>query len=168
MEKKICSRCNIEKDLYNFGILKSSKDGYRNICKECRKTEKDKNKEYYLNKTKEWRLNNQDKVKEYSKKYYIENTDRLKHLWKEYRKKNKSLMTIKKKEYIKGYFMQATAYAIMFEELTGISIPNIIIIITVDHEGVQVFEERRDNYANELIKVVKNYKKYIQEKNINV
>ena len=64
--------------------------------------------------------------------------------------------------------MQATAYAIMFEELTGISIPNIIIIITVDHEGVQVFEERRDNYANELIKVVKNYKKYIQEKNINV
>ena len=80
----------------------------------------------------------------------------------------KSSRKIKKKEYIKGYFMQATAYAIMFEELTGISIPNIIIIITVDHEGVQVFEERRDNYANELIKVVKNYKKYIQEKNINV
>ncbi len=60
MERKICSKCKIEKDVCNFGILKSSKDGYRNICKECRKNEKDKNKEYYLNKSKEWRLNNQN------------------------------------------------------------------------------------------------------------
>ena len=100
MEKKICSKCKIEKSVCEFGVLKSSKDGFRNVCKECRKTEKDKNKEHYLNKTKEWRLNNQDKVKEYRKKYYIENNDKLKILWKEYRKKNKSLMLIKKKKYI--------------------------------------------------------------------
>jgi hypothetical protein len=100
MEKKICSKCKIEKDVCNFGILKSSKDGYRNICKECRKNEKDKNKEYYLNKSKEWRLNNQNNVKEYNKKYFNKNREKLKILWKEYRKKNKSSMLVKKKEYI--------------------------------------------------------------------
>ena len=71
----------------------------------------------------------------------------------------KSSRKIKKKEYIKGYFMQATAYSIMFEELTGIGIPNIVIVITVDHEGVQVFEEKRDNYVSELIDTIKKYKK---------
>jgi hypothetical protein len=100
MEKKICSKCKIEKDVCNFGILKSSKDGYRNICKECRKNEKDKNKGYYLNKGKEWRLNNQNNVKEYNKKYFNKNREKLKILWKEYRKKNKSSMLVKKKEYI--------------------------------------------------------------------
>lgn len=75
----------------------------------------------------------------------------------------KSSLKIKKKEYIKGYFMQATAYAIMFEELTGISVPNIVIVITVDHEGTQVFEEKRDNYADELIKTISEYKQSLEK-----
>ena len=70
----------------------------------------------------------------------------------------KTSRKLKKKQYIHGYFMQATAYCIMFEELTGISIPNIVIIITVDHEGVQVFEEKRDNFTDELINTIKKYK----------
>jgi genome maintenance exonuclease 1 len=70
----------------------------------------------------------------------------------------KTSRKLKKKHYIKGYLMQATAYSIMFEELTGISVPNIVIIITVDHEGVQVFEERRDNYVDELLDTIKKYR----------
>jgi genome maintenance exonuclease 1 len=70
----------------------------------------------------------------------------------------KTSRKLKKKHYINGYLMQATAYSIMFEELTGISIPNIVIIITVDHEGVQVFEERRDNYVDELLSTIKKYR----------
>ena len=99
MEKKICNKCKFENDISEFGILKSSKDGFRTVCKKCRKSEKDKNKDYYHNKCKEWRLNNKNKAKEYNKKYYIENNDKLKILWKEYRNKNKSLMSIKQKEY---------------------------------------------------------------------
>ena len=42
METKVCNKCCQEKSICNFGKLKSSKDGYRYFCKECRKTiEKD-------------------------------------------------------------------------------------------------------------------------------
>ena len=34
--KKICSRCNIEKPIIEFGKDKNKKDGYKNICRECR------------------------------------------------------------------------------------------------------------------------------------
>lgn len=57
----------------------------------------------------------------------------------------------KSKEYIENYFMQASAYAIMFEEQTRIPVPQIVIIIAVEGEPSQVFVERRDNYAHELI-----------------
>jgi len=58
---------------------------------------------------------------------------------------------LKKKEYISSYFMQATAYAIMYEERTGIPVPFIIILIAVDGDEPQVFIEKRDNWAEKLI-----------------
>lgn len=57
----------------------------------------------------------------------------------------------KKKEYISSYFMQATAYAIMYEERTGIPVPYIVILIAVDGDEPQVFVEKRDNWAKKLI-----------------
>ena len=56
----------------------------------------------------------------------------------------------KKKEWITNYFEQATAYAIMFEERTGLPVPNIAIIIAVENNEPQVFEEKRDNYVSLL------------------
>lgn len=35
MKTKICSKCKQEKDIIFFAKRKDSKDGYRNICKEC-------------------------------------------------------------------------------------------------------------------------------------
>ena len=35
MKTKICSKCKQEKDIILFAKRKDSKDGYRNICKEC-------------------------------------------------------------------------------------------------------------------------------------
>lgn len=57
----------------------------------------------------------------------------------------------KKKEYISSYFMQATAYAIMYEERTGIPVPFIVILIAVDGDEPQVFVEKRDNWAKKLL-----------------
>lgn len=34
---KVCSHCNIEKPVYEFGKRSSNKDGLSNICKECRR-----------------------------------------------------------------------------------------------------------------------------------
>lgn len=64
----------------------------------------------------------------------------------------------KTKEYIKNYFLQATIYAIMVEEHTGIAVPNLAIIIAVAGEPTQVFQEKRDNYTKELLQLRKAYK----------
>lgn len=34
---KICSHCNVEKDIDDFGKRSSNKDGISNICKQCRR-----------------------------------------------------------------------------------------------------------------------------------
>lgn len=56
----------------------------------------------------------------------------------------------KKKEWINNYFAQAAAYAIMYEERTGIPINRSVILIAVEGEDPQVFVEKRDNYVELL------------------
>ena len=63
----------------------------------------------------------------------------------------KTSRRIKKKENISGYFAQASAYAIMFEERTGMAIPNIVIVMDVDDEHPLIFEEHRDNFVDLLL-----------------
>ena len=46
----------------------------------------------------------------------------------------KTSKKLKKKEWIDSYFMQSTAYAIMWEERTGIPIIQIVVVIAVDNE----------------------------------
>jgi genome maintenance exonuclease 1 len=63
---------------------------------------------------------------------------------------------IKQKKHIHNYFKQASGYAVMYEELTGIPVPQIVIIMVSD-EGYEVFVEKRDNYIFDLIDLVKQY-----------
>lgn len=70
----------------------------------------------------------------------------------------KTARKAKNREYIQNYFCQATAYAIMYEERTGIPVPNIVIIISVDDDVPQVFTDKRDNYVGQLLDVRKKYK----------
>lgn len=58
----------------------------------------------------------------------------------------------KKQDWIQNYFMQCTAYAIMYEELYQTPIDKIVVIIGVDNEEPQVFVEKRDNWVEQLIK----------------
>jgi genome maintenance exonuclease 1 len=64
----------------------------------------------------------------------------------------------KEKKDISSYFMQEAAYAIMFEERTGIPITQLVTIMAVDGQ-VQplVFIEQRDNWTKQLMKTVYNY-----------
>jgi genome maintenance exonuclease 1 len=59
---------------------------------------------------------------------------------------------LKKKEWISSYFMQCAAYAIMYEERTGIPINKLVVLIAVEGEDSQVFVEKRDNWTEELLK----------------
>jgi hypothetical protein len=63
----------------------------------------------------------------------------------------------KKPEWIKGYYMQESAYAIMWEELTGMPITQLVTIISVDQHKPQVFIEHRDNWTKPLIETIAQY-----------
>ena len=64
----------------------------------------------------------------------------------------------KKKEWISSYFMQAAAYAIMWEERTGRPIKQLVVAIAGDM-GPQVFIEDRDNWTEKLINTISEYKR---------
>jgi len=66
----------------------------------------------------------------------------------------------KKKEWIDNYFMQCTSYAIMFEEMTGIPVSQIVVAITVEGEFPQVFVEKRDNYVEKLLDLRLDYERF--------
>ena len=62
----------------------------------------------------------------------------------------------KRKEWCENYFMQASAYAIMWEERTGMPITNLVVAIAGD-EGPQIFIEHRDNWDKKLIETIEEY-----------
>lgn len=72
----------------------------------------------------------------------------------------KTSRKIKKKEWVKGYMMQESAYCVMFEERTKIPIRQIVTVITVDNEEPQIFIEDRDNFIWDFIDVRKQFRDY--------
>lgn len=58
----------------------------------------------------------------------------------------KTASRTKDKDHIQNYFMQATAYAEMFEERTGKAIDTIVVAISVQSESPQLFVEKKSKY----------------------
>tara|TARA_B100000676_G_scaffold312558_1_gene387412 strand:+ start:2380 stop:3045 length:666 start_codon:yes stop_codon:yes gene_type:complete len=52
----------------------------------------------------------------------------------------------KRRSWITNYFMQESAYAVMFEEMTGKPIVNLVTIIAVANDEPQLFIEQRDDH----------------------
>jgi genome maintenance exonuclease 1 len=63
----------------------------------------------------------------------------------------KTSSKLKDESWIKGYFMQCSAYAVMYEERTGIPVSQIVIMIAVDSEYPQVFIKKRNDYIKDFI-----------------
>jgi CRISPR/Cas system-associated exonuclease Cas4 (RecB family) len=78
----------------------------------------------------------------------------------------KTSRKLKKKEWISGYFMQCAAYAIMWEERTGMPITQLVVLIAVDDNEPQVFIEHRDNWVQPLLDVIEQYTKEQKRKHI--
>lgn len=66
----------------------------------------------------------------------------------------------KKKEWVKNYFMQESAYCVMFEERTKIPIRQIVTVVYVDNDDSQIFIEDRDNYIWGFIDLRKQFKSF--------
>lgn len=72
----------------------------------------------------------------------------------------KTSKKLKNKDWITGYFIQESAYAIMWEERTGMPITQLVTIIAVDGEKEpQVFIEHRDNWTKTLLETINEYKR---------
>jgi len=74
-----------------------------------------------------------------------------------------SIIDYKTKEYAisedwaVGYFMQEAAYSVMFEERTGIPIPQLVIIIAVENDKSQILISKRSEFINRFINLRSQY-----------
>ena len=59
---------------------------------------------------------------------------------------------------IVDYFVQCTAYALMFEEMTSIQINKIVVVMAVENENPLTFIEKPRDYIEELVKSIKYFK----------
>lgn len=82
---KICSKCNVEKDIFEFYPTKFS---YTARCKVCIR---EKNREY--------KNNNKEYYSEYNKKYREDNREELINYSKNWREENRSSFAEKRREY---------------------------------------------------------------------
>lgn len=72
----------------------------------------------------------------------------------------KTSLREKCEEWIDNYFEQGTGYSLMYEELTGFQINQIVIIISVDGlDKPQVFVKNRIDYIDSLMTKIEAYKK---------
>jgi hypothetical protein len=132
--KKICCRCNVEKDVDDFNNLKSAKDGKKYYCRECQKKEskeyksrpevikkiKEFNQTYKerhnelsrknYNEYKKFDLSYKEKAKKSKKKYYsTENGKKRKSIWdKAYREKNKEKIKLRRRNNMKNPYYLLT------------------------------------------------------------
>lgn len=56
----------------------------------------------------------------------------------------------KREDWIQNYFLQATTYALMAEELTDMHFPQIVILIGVDDSDPQVFIRDKEQYIDRV------------------
>lgn len=63
----------------------------------------------------------------------------------------------KEKDQIANYFMQGSAYAEMFGEITGMEINQVVIAIAVENQPPQIFIEEKSKYLPELNNYIGKY-----------
>lgn len=66
---------------------------------------------------------------------------------------------IKYKEDIQSYFWQTAAYALMYEELVGVPINKLVIIMAVEGDHPLVFVEKTKDHIQGLVDAIKFYRK---------
>jgi hypothetical protein len=69
----------------------------------------------------------------------------------------KTASRTKREEDILGYFLQSACYAMMVSEKTGVSIPQIVILIGVDADCPQLFVKKTIDYVPAVVKMFKNH-----------
>ena len=61
----------------------------------------------------------------------------------------------KREDWIESYFLQATTYALMMEERTGIRVPQRVILVSVDDDEPQLFIRDKEQYIKRVEEIFK-------------
>ena len=96
---KLCTKCKIEKDEFEFTKSKLKKDGLNCWCKKCVKEYKINNKNKISEKSTKYRINNKEKIKKIHKNYYFANKDEISKKYKKHYINNKDKYSENHKEY---------------------------------------------------------------------
>jgi genome maintenance exonuclease 1 len=70
----------------------------------------------------------------------------------------KTSKKIKTEAHIEDYFWQTSAYALMYEELIGQPINNLVIIMAVENEQPLLFKQKTEDHIHGLVKAINFYK----------
>jgi hypothetical protein len=94
MEKKICTKCSIEKDIHEFRRDKTKSDGFYSSCKKCKLHWRQVNKDLVNLSNKRYRDNNLEKRRKQVSKYQKNNRKKI-NLHKVNRRKNEPVFKLK-------------------------------------------------------------------------
>ena len=70
----------------------------------------------------------------------------------------KTSKKVKTEAHIEDYFWQTTAYALMYEEMIGTPINDIVIIMAVEDDQPLVFKQKTQDHIHGLVKAINFYK----------
>lgn len=70
-------------------------------------------------------------------------------------KTSKKIKTLKD---IEDYFWQTTAYALMYEEMIGQPINDLVVIMAVDNEQPLIFKQKTEDHIEGLVKAIEFYR----------
>jgi genome maintenance exonuclease 1 len=70
----------------------------------------------------------------------------------------KTSARIKTRENILDYFWQTAAYALMYEEMIGVAINNLVVIMAVENSVPLIFIEKTEDHIKGLVEAINFYK----------
>jgi len=169
MDRKVCSKCGIEKEIKEYTFKKSSKDGLNIWCKDCCK---EYAKKYIKNNAlfvreykKRWTEKNINSITEKKKKYYKENTEvrdryleinkeRINEYNKQYRFKNIE----KIREYDKEYKKEHRQSLVINEQRRSAKKKQLPSTLTIEQWNyAKEYFDNRCAYCGEEVKLVQEH-----------
>lgn len=124
---RICTKCEQNKPISEYGIDSQKADGLCPSCKECRQKYYQDNHEYLLQKRRDYVDKNRERVNEGKREYYKNNQPKIRRQAKEFYKNHKEEINAKnakwRKESVKGQFMTCRR---------GAEIRNLDFLISLD------------------------------------
>jgi genome maintenance exonuclease 1 len=79
----------------------------------------------------------------------------------------KSANKARKEDWIENYYLQTTAYAMMYEELYKKTIEQIVVLMAAEDGTVSAYVKQKKDFEQKLIESIDNFYKYYNEKLTN-